>query len=295
MPRVTVCLAVYNGEETLAKALETVRAQTYTDYDILVLDDGSSDASPQIAEQAGARVVRQQNQGLGAGRKRLVEEAHGDLIAFIDHDDFWVPDKLEKQIALMDESGAALVHSDAWFHYDDGRVVPRDLRLDHAIDPLDHITPNNDVIASSALFDRRAMVEAGNFVADTVRCSDWYGWFMLASKHRFAYLPEKQVQYLVQATSLANTGYRFYQAQHYLLTEKILPHFDSLYSRLPKADRDRYRRRLLRTVGTAASGMAKYLDQQGKKQEARRFHREALTHAGAKPKVVLRALKSYLP
>jgi glycosyltransferase involved in cell wall biosynthesis len=294
MPRVTVCLAVYNGADTLPEALQSVRSQTYTDYDVLVLDDGSADESPTIAERFGARVVRQQNQGLGAGRKRLVEEASGDLIAFIDHDDAWVPDKLEKQLALLDETGAALVHSDAWYHYTDGRIVDRDLELALDSDPLEHIVPNNLVIASSAVFDRAAMLHAGNFVADTVRCSDWYGWFLLASQHRFAHLREKQVKYIVQATSLANTGFRFYEAQHYLLTKKILPRFDELYERLPKAQRDRYRRQLDMTVGTAASGMAKYLDQQGKKAEARELHRLALAKAGLKPKVVMRAIKSYL-
>src|ERR1041384_2287951 len=101
MPRVTVALAVYNGAETLAKSLQSALDQTYRDFSILVLDDGSTDNSASIAESLGCRVVSQSNQGLGAGRKKLVEEADGEFIAFLDHDDFWVPDKLEKQIARL--------------------------------------------------------------------------------------------------------------------------------------------------------------------------------------------------
>src|SRR4051812_22846814 len=138
MPRVTVCLAVYNGADTLGAALQSAKEQTFRDFDLLVLDDGSTDDSPAIAEGMGAKVIRQANQGLGAGRKRLVEEADGELIAFLDHDDLWVPDKLEKQVSLLDASGAAMVHSDAWYEYDDGSIVPRDLSLGPDADPLDH-------------------------------------------------------------------------------------------------------------------------------------------------------------
>jgi glycosyltransferase involved in cell wall biosynthesis len=292
---VTVGLAVYNGAATLASSLESVRAQTYTDYEILVIDDGSTDGSGEIAASFGARVLRQENQGLGAGRKRLVEEAQGELIAFIDADDEWVPTKLETQVALLDQTKAALVHSDCWYIYEDGRVVERNWHAPSHSSAFSHILPSNVIIASSAVFSRQKMLEAGNFVSDTVRCSDWYGWFLLAKDNVFWHLPEKQVRYKVLSSSLANAGYRFHEAQRYLLQEKILPRFDELFGNEPPNERRMYRRMLDKDLGIALSSMAKYLDKQGKRDEARDLHRQAVKLAPNVFRIWTRMLRSYLP
>lgn len=294
MPRVTVCLAVYNGAATLAQALDTVYAQTYRDFDVLVLDDGSTDDSAAIATRYDARVLTVPNAGLGAGRKRMVEEATGDLIAFIDHDDFWLPEKLEKQVAQIDATGAALVHADGWYVYEDGREVSRGLALPANPQAFDHILPSNWVIASTAVFDRQAMLDSGNFVADTVRCSDWYGWLILAPGRTFAHLPEKLVRYSVLSTSLANAGYRFHAAQHYLLTKHIIPRQDELFTDLPAADKARYAKMLTRDAGIALSSMSKFKRAQGEKREARKLALEAVKLAPEVPRVWTRALKSLI-
>lgn len=295
MPRVCVALSVYNGAETLAKSLQSALDQTYSDFSILVVDDGSTDGSGEIALAMGCRVVSQANQGLGAGRKKLVEEADGEFIAFLDHDDFWVPDKLEKQVALLDQSGAAMVHSDCMFVYSDtGQIKSRFASIPKNADAFDHILPSNQVIASSAVFRRDAMLEAGNFVAETVRCSDWYGWFILAAQNGFVHLPEVQVMYTVRAASLANAGYTFHKAQHYLLTDHVLPRFEQIFERCSESQKRKYRQMIERDVGIAASSMAKHLGKMGRKVEAHELHREALRKAPTVPRVWLRALRGRL-
>jgi teichuronic acid biosynthesis glycosyltransferase TuaG len=295
MARVTVALAVYNGAATVAQALDAVFAQTYRDFDVLVLDDGSTDGTAEIVSRYDCRLLTAPNAGLGAGRKRLVEEATGDLVAFIDHDDFWLPEKLEKQVRLLDETGAALVHADGWYVYEDGREVARDLQIPADARSFDHILPSNVVIASTALFDRQAMLDSGNFVADTVRCSDWYGWLILAPGRRFAHLPEKLVRYSVLSTSLANAGYRFHAAQHYLLTHHVLPRRQELFGDLPADVRARYTKMIVRNVGIALSSMAKHKLAQGERKEARRLAVEAIRHAPDVGRVWTRALKTLLP
>jgi len=295
MPRVCVALAVFNGAETLAKAITSALDQTYQDFSILVIDDGSTDGSEEIAEELGCRVFRQENQGLGAGRKRLVEEAEGELIAFLDHDDFWVVDKLEKQVALLDKTGAAMVHSDCMYVYSDtGRIRSRYAQIADRADAFDHILPSNRVIASSAVFRRDAMLEAGNFIAETVRCSDWYGWFVLAARGKFVHLPEVQVMYSVRSASLANAGLVFHKAQYDLLTDRILPRFDEIFARCDEGAKKKYKRMIQRDRGLAASSMAKYLQKMGRREEAKTLHREAMHLAGAVPRVWTRALKSKL-
>jgi glycosyltransferase involved in cell wall biosynthesis len=293
MPRVSVCMAVFNGAETIRLALESLQAQTFKDYDLLVLDDGSEDGSAEIAQSFGAQVIRQANAGLGAGRKRLVEEASGELIAFLDHDDEWVPDKLEKQVAQFGE-GVVLVHSDCWYLDEDGRSRERNLILPSSSRPFDHILPDNLIIASSAVFSKCAMLAAGNFIPETVRCSDWYGWFLLAPQGRFVHIPEKQVRYRVLSSSLANSGYRFQSAKRFLLRDIILPRVDEFLSALGKEDRNKYERMIREDIGIAASTMAKFLDSEGERDEARVLHKEAVELAGKVPRVRLRALKHRL-
>jgi glycosyltransferase involved in cell wall biosynthesis len=260
-----------------------------------VIDDGSTDESAAIARAYGCRVISVPNSGLGAARKRLVEEARGDLIAFVDHDDFWLPEKLSLQVRLMDETGAALVHADGWYVYEDGSEVPRDLHFSDRVDPFDHILPSNLVIASTALFDRRAMLAAGNFVGETVRCSDWYGWLILAPGRRFAHLPQKLVRYSVLCTSLANAGFRFHAAQHDLLTRHILPREDALFSGLPPAKRFRYHRMLVRDVGVALSSMAKHKRAAGDKREARQLALRAIRSSPDVGRVWARLARMLLP
>lgn len=294
MPRVSVCMGVFNGSATILDALESARAQSFQDFEVLVIDDGSVDQSADIAEQFGARVIRQANTGLGAVRKRLVEEAKGDWIAFLDHDDEWVQNKLQTDIEAIDQSGAALVHSDCWFHYEDGRIVERNLDLSKAEKAWDHILPDNVVIASSAVFHRESMRQVGNFIPETVRCSDWYGWLILAPHHSFVHIPKKQVRYRVLSTSLANAGYRFQSAKRYLLKDVIRPRCNELFQELNQEDKSRYMSMIDKNIGVAASTMAKFLDSEGKREEARTLHREAMSLAGSVPRVWTRSLRSRL-
>jgi glycosyltransferase involved in cell wall biosynthesis len=291
---VTVCLSVYNGAATLAKSLESVFAQTYRDFDVLVLDDGSTDGSADIARRFECRLLVLPNGGRGAALKRMVEEADGEFAALIDCDDIWLPDKLEKQVAQLDQTGAALVHADCWFEYSDGKVIERNLDFSKARTSFDHILPSNDILASSAIFRREAMLESGNFTPKTFRCCDWYGWFVLAPGRSFAHLPEKLVRYAVLSTSLANAGYRFHEAQFFLLNDLIQPRANELLSGLDAGQANRYRQMIQERSGIALSSMASVKDKEGDKAEARRLHKQALGLAPMVPRVWTRAAKSFL-
>ncbi|WP_309386012.1 glycosyltransferase family 2 protein [Cerasicoccus frondis] len=101
-PTVTSGIVVYNGEDFLSEAIESVLAQTYVPQEIIVVDDGSTDATPDIACcYPQIRLIQQENQGEGAARNRVIQEASGDYIAFLDHDDCWVPEKLTKQVEAL--------------------------------------------------------------------------------------------------------------------------------------------------------------------------------------------------
>ena len=100
--RISVIIPVYNGARFLAEAIQSVLDQTLPPDEIIVVDDGSTDGSAAIAAQnEGVFVLRQPHYGVGAALNLALNHASGDLLAFLDADDRWLPDKLEKQVAVL--------------------------------------------------------------------------------------------------------------------------------------------------------------------------------------------------
>jgi glycosyltransferase involved in cell wall biosynthesis len=99
---VSAVIPVFLSERYLAEAIESVHAQTTPVLEIVVVDDGSPDGSAALAARLGARCVRQQNAGIGAARNRGVKEARGAAVAFLDADDRWARDRIERQVGLLE-------------------------------------------------------------------------------------------------------------------------------------------------------------------------------------------------
>jgi glycosyltransferase involved in cell wall biosynthesis len=103
--RVTVMIGVYNGERYLGEAIDSVLAQTHPVHELIVVDDGSTDGSGAVAESYGppVRCIHQERGGMAASRNRAIREASGDFFAFLDADDRFPPEKLERQLAVFEE------------------------------------------------------------------------------------------------------------------------------------------------------------------------------------------------
>ena len=123
VPRVSVVIPTYNRPALLREALTSVAAQTYTDYEIVVVDDGSTieGAEAICCEFSRCHYIRQPNQGLSATRNRGIRESRGELIALLDDDDKWKPTKLAKQVSFLDSNPeVAVVHGPAQIIEADG-------------------------------------------------------------------------------------------------------------------------------------------------------------------------------
>jgi glycosyltransferase involved in cell wall biosynthesis len=131
-PRVSVIMAVYNEERFLAEAVESVLAQSFTDFELIITDDGSSDATPALAQGFAerdpqrVRVLRaEQNQGKPFALNRALAVRRGELIAWLDGDDAMLPEKLARQVAALDANpdAAGCSHDAEMFESDGGRVI----------------------------------------------------------------------------------------------------------------------------------------------------------------------------
>jgi glycosyltransferase involved in cell wall biosynthesis len=125
-PAVSVIVPTYNRAGTLMRALASIQAQTRQDHEIIVIDDGSTDATPhllaEMAERGAIRMLRTACGGPAAARNQGLALARGRWIAFLDSDDIWMPDKLERQLPVLERGGVGVVHCDLLRVLPDGRT-----------------------------------------------------------------------------------------------------------------------------------------------------------------------------
>ena len=110
-PKVSICIPTYNREVFLKKTIESIVAQTYTDYEIVIVDDGSTDGTAEMLKREGypVRYFWQENSGDAAARNKLIEVARGQYISFLDSDDLLPPDAIEKMVNVLPDDGEDVI------------------------------------------------------------------------------------------------------------------------------------------------------------------------------------------
>ncbi len=269
----SVCVAVYNGEAFLARALDSIVAQTFSDYELLILDDGSKDSSTSIAKKYPATLIEQANQGIGAARRHLLSEASGDWIAFLDHDDWWEPTYLEEMAALTSEP-TVLAFCDAYIV--DEHATRQSFELPPPIghDGLGHLIPQR-VWNVCCVTERRAVLEVGSYPNDLRACEDWFVWFRLAAKGRFSYLDKKLVNVTRRSGSASAASEAYYAAEEQVVTG-VIEQFDTLYGNLPADRAQFYLAKLKEKLGLILSLKADRVAQNGDFDGARVLHARAV-------------------
>jgi glycosyltransferase involved in cell wall biosynthesis len=215
MPAVTVLLGVYNGAQRLGRAIESVLAQTFADFELLVIDDASQDASVRIVEQLAARDSRirllrnERNEGLGAVLHRGILEARADLIARMDADDVALPERLEKQVRFLSDHPRVDVLGTCAIDIDeDGRPL-RERRVPTDHDTIVKLMWTNPLIHPTVMFRRDRVLAAGSYSATVRRRQDYELWFRcVRAGLGFANLPEPLLRYQVTPATLRRNDVR---------------------------------------------------------------------------------------
>jgi glycosyltransferase involved in cell wall biosynthesis len=201
MERVSVIIPVYNGAATIGRAIASVFAQTLSPFEIVVVDDGSTDNTASVLAGYGdkIRVVRQTNRGLPAARNAAVAASRGELLALIDHDDEWIPQKLELAVAAMRaDPAAALLYSDLIVVNEAGeefRRSPIGPDTAHAPTMDEMLTRIWPITPSTVVMRRDAFDRAGGFCEQLISAEDIHFWLLMREQGRFIYLPERLVRF----------------------------------------------------------------------------------------------------
>ncbi|MDZ7266440.1 MAG: glycosyltransferase [candidate division KSB1 bacterium] len=195
-PLISVIIPTYNRAAFLQEAVASVWAQTERDFELLIVDDGSTDETPQLCTAWGARVryLRQPRRGVSAARNHGVHAAAGRFIAFLDSDDLWAPNKLARQrLWLEQHPGVLLCHTnEIWIR--NGRRVNQKKIHRKAGGWIYPLCLPRCVISPSAVFLRRELLEAtGEFDEDLPLCEDYDLWLRVTAHHEVGFLDEALV------------------------------------------------------------------------------------------------------
>jgi glycosyltransferase involved in cell wall biosynthesis len=174
--RVSVIIPSFNAERYVSEAIDSVLRQTYAPFEVLVIDDGSTDGTPAVAATFGSaiRFDRQPHKGLSATLNRGIQLAQGELIAFLDNDDVWVLDKLQKQMDVL----LAQPKIDMVFGYSQYFASP-DLDEAAARRLLIPDKPQAAYLKSAMLLRRQSLLMVGLFDT-TLRMGDFVDWYARA-------------------------------------------------------------------------------------------------------------------
>lgn len=209
--RVSVVIPAYNAARFLPQTIEGLRAQTQPADEIIVVDDGSTDDSRQVIASLGEGItyIHQENAGVSAARNRGITVATGDIVAFLDADDHWLPEKIAKQLAVFQaQPKVGLVASDRSDIDANGRVLLDSLFKREGLDELfcnlagrpiprafSRLVKTNFLPTSSVMVRKSALAEAGLFDTGIRYGEDLELWARIAAKHAVVCLPEVLVLY----------------------------------------------------------------------------------------------------
>lgn len=249
-PLVTVIMAVYNGETFLATAIESTLRQTYSNLELVIVDDCSSDNSVRIIERylPDGRIVfvrNGHNVGVAASRNRALTLAKGELLTFLDQDDIWLPHKLEIQVAAIQaHPEVGLMHAEYGRINPEGALLPAYQQLaaeqfDNpaaAIDVRDvfsEIFISNNIQPLTSMIPRKVIDTVGVFEADLPGVDDYELWLRIALRYPIGHIQTIVGHWRKHPGQQSNKGHKMLVMRIKAL-DRILNRFPEARQRIPR-------------------------------------------------------------
>ena len=218
-PLVTVAICTYNGEQYLSETIESVLTQTYPNYEVVIVDDGSNDSTLDIIDKYARLDTRirwfsRENSGLPASRNFAFRESKGEWIAIIDQDDLCYPDRLKKQVEIAEENPSAdLIFSDTNYINESGKLIGThfsNFNLPDSFIPLglasNLLLRQGCYIDSEACFIRRTIVQRLGLLDESLRYACDYDYFIrIGFESNFAYTRSVLSAWRIHARQLSYT------------------------------------------------------------------------------------------
>jgi glycosyltransferase involved in cell wall biosynthesis len=207
-PNVSVIIPNYNYSQYIGEAVESVLSQTYVNVEIIVVDDGSKDNSLEVLEIFGdkIKVIAQKNAGVSVARNNGVANSNGEFIAFLDADDVWLPEKIEKQIALfLNDKTLGLVHVAVQDIDANGKNL--ETHFDGLSGEVSHelLLFRRAVIlggGSGIMIPRKIFDEVGGFDLRLSTSADWDIFYQISSRYKVGFINEILLKYRLHGSNM---------------------------------------------------------------------------------------------
>lgn len=207
--KVSIIIPVYNAEKYIRDTVASVQAQTYTNWEIWLIEDSSEDGSRQVLEELAAQdserihAFFKENEGAAKARNFGLAKATGRYIAYLDADDLWSPEKLEKQLKYMEENQAAFCFTGYEFANEDGEGTGKVVRVPKTITYKEALK-NTTIFTSTVIFDTEKIAKE-NLEMPDIKSEDTALWFKVLRTGLVAYgLDENLVRYRRVGGSLSS-------------------------------------------------------------------------------------------
>ena len=248
----SIIIPLYNGGGFIEKTLDSVLAQTYKDYEIVLINDESPDNVDQVVNQYNTNhpetrfvYLEQKNKGLGGARNTAIRRSSGEIIAILDQDDIWYPDKLEKVAGIYRENKDVSIVCHNQYVRNRGIITNVFVMGSHEEKMHRKLLLQGNCLSTSATTFRRAVIDDVGYFSEQVNklhfVEDYELWLRMAYKgHRFYFMPEILGEYTIHGANYSQheiicKGELFVLNQHYrLLKHKRL--FDRLRIQKRKSD-----------------------------------------------------------
>lgn len=192
-PEISICIPTYNRKEYLEETLKSIFAQTYSDYEIVIVDDGSTDGTEQMLKKAGytVRYHWQKNSGDATARNKLIELAQGRYITFIDSDDLLIPDAVERMAEIIKREPDDVVVYGSYIGIDErGSETKKSRRKLYSGHVTQYLFQDIFIHSCGSMFPRQVLDSMGGFDTGLRVCSDYDLWLRLSLRCRFIALSE---------------------------------------------------------------------------------------------------------
>ena len=222
--RVSVVIPTYNRYKPLKRALTSVFAQTYSPYEVIVIDDGSTDDTSNIQKDFPNIIyIYQKNSGVSSARNKGIKVAKSEWIAFLDSDDEWLENKLEMQVALHQEQQNILMSytQEIWLRNNIQVNIPKKFQKIGKDVFLENLTYCN-LAPSSVMLHKKIFDEVGLFDESMEVCEDYDLWLRIALKFEIALVAKDLIKKYGGADDQLSMKYRGLDSFHIKTLEKLL-------------------------------------------------------------------------